>query len=74
MTRIYTMRSRERKRQRYVHQTPDLFEFADRQAAAGQHQLSPAAKLIASRYRLPPHLASLIAERAGFPVDGYGDA
>lgn len=65
----YTMRPQKRKRYRLAQCQPDLFVWADEQAALMATHDCRAARMIARRFALSPSHARLIAEQAGFAME-----
>jgi hypothetical protein len=59
---VYQLRPLRRNRHRFAENQLDLFAWAEARAAMS---LPLAAHVIARRYRMPPHLAAVIATAAG---------
>jgi hypothetical protein len=58
------MRPLRRNRHRFAENQLDLFAWADARPAT-MLPLSLAARVVSRRYRMPPHLAAVIASAAG---------
>jgi hypothetical protein len=61
---IYPMRPQRRNRRSFAEIQPDLFDWADTNAALLM-AMPPAAHQVARRYRVSPHVAGVIAMAAG---------